>query len=146
MFEDEEVIYTKRYPSPRDEIKKAVAEESVANEGVEAAYQRFLDYMDGKRHYMPIPGRKEESQRFIALAKGFSEEYEIGVDIRQTAYAVEVRLYMDSSTYLSDMTRRFGELIAMCDRFSLRTFLTGQFDVVFHLDFYTHKHYLSGGG
>lgn len=145
-FKAEKVIYTKRYPSAQEEIEKAAAENPtpVTDEEVEAAYQKFLDFKNGERRYEPIPGRKEKSQRFIALAKKFSEEYEVGIDIWQTPYAIKVKLHMNCSVYPTDMTRKLAELLAMCDRLSPFTILTEPADFTLDLDFYTHRFYLSG--
>lgn len=146
MFEDEKVIYTKRYPSPRKKLEKSDAETTtpVTEGDIEAAYQKYLRIVNGERRYEPIPGRKEKSRRFIALAKEFSEEYKIGIDIRQTAYAIEVKLHMYFSVYRADMTRKFAELLTMCDRLSSSVLPIDPSDFILYLDFYTHRYYLSG--
>ena len=99
--------------------------------------------MSGQTRYEPIPGQAEKAQEFIALAKEFSEEYEIDIDIRRSPYSVEVSLHFYCMAWSKDMTRRFARLFNMCDNLSSFILKPEPSDFTLILELDTHKFYLS---
>lgn len=147
MLIEEKTIYSKRYPPPEDELEILSADMAlpvISDQKTQSAYQNFRRLIDQEPQYEPIPGREEKAQEFIALAKKFSEEHEIDIDIEQTPYSVETSLHLYCTAYPKAMTRQIAQLLSLCDNlFSyLRPSEPSDFTLVLKLD--THKRYLAG--
>ena len=140
MFFDKETIYSKRFPPIRED---AVDRSFLSPAEKETSYQNFCRRMSGQTRYEPIPGQAEKAQEFIALAKEFSEEYEIDTDIRRSPYSVEVSLHFYCMAWSKDMTRRFARLFNMCDNLSSFILKPEPSDFTLILELDTHKFYLS---
>lgn len=138
MFFDKETFFYKRYPSVMDELSFMSEKEQ------KAAYQYFCSLMCSEPHYEPIPGREEKAQEFIALAKKFSDEYEIDIDISRTPYSVEASLHFYCGNYGKDMICHFTQLFSMCDNLSSSIPISEPSDFTLILEFNTHNFYLSG--
>ena len=85
MIFEEELIYSKRYPPAEEELEKFSADPTlpvITPEQGEASYRKFCARVNSEPHYEPIPDQEEKAQEFIALAKKFSEEHEVDIDIR----------------------------------------------------------------
>ena len=146
MFFDREMVYSKRYPSPMEELEKLRADKTlpVINEAqIKASFQDFCSLMSSEPYYEPIPGREEKAQEFMALAKKFSEEHEIDIDIRRTLYSVEASLHFYCTAYPKDMTRQFAQLLNLCDNLSSYILKSEPSDFTLVLKLGTHKFYLA---
>ena len=146
MFSDGETIYSRRYPPPMEELERLPADQTpvMSEARAEAAYQDFCRRMSGEPRCEPIPGREEKAREFIALAKGFSEEYEIDTDIRRTPHSVEASLHLYCGAYPRDMTRRFARLFMICDNLSSYILKSEPSDFTLVLKLDTHKRCLAG--
>ena len=146
MIYEEELIYSKRYPSAEEEFEKITADPTlpvITPEQREASYREFCARMNSEPHYEPIPGQEEKAREFIDLAKEFSEEHEVGIDIRRSPYSVEVCLHLYCTAYSKGMTRRFAQLFNMCDNLSSFILKSEPSDFTLVLEVHTHKVYLS---
>ena len=74
MIFEEELIYSKRYPSAEEELEKFSADPMpvITPEQREASYREFCARMNSEPRLEPIPGQEEKAREFIALAKKFS--------------------------------------------------------------------------
>ena len=147
MFFDKELIYSKRYPTPTEELKKLSAggtQPVLSQEEIKESFQNFWNLMCGETRCDPIPGREEKAQEFITLARKFSEEYEVDADIRRTPYSVEACLHFYCGTYRKEMTRQFARIINLCDNLSSFMPKTEPSDFTLILEVHTHKFYRSG--
>ena len=144
MFFEEEMIYSKRYPPAEEELEKFSADTTmpvITPEQIEASYQEFCRRMNSEPHLEPIPGQKEKAQEFIALAKKFSEEYEVDIDIRRSPYSVNISLRFYCAAYSKSMTSQFAQLLNMCDCLSSTTPKSEPSDFTLTLKMNTHKFY-----
>ena len=147
MVFDKELIYSKRYPTPMEELEKFTeggTQPLLSQEEIKESFQDFLDLMNGESHCEPIPGQEEKAQEFITLAREFSEEYEIDADIRRTPYSVEACLHFYCGDYGKYLTRQFARLFNLCDDLSSFVLKTEPSDFTLILEVRTHKLYRSG--
>ena len=147
MFFDKELIYSKRYPSPTEELERLSTrgiQLLLSQKEVKESFQSFLSLMNGETRCEPIPGREEKAQEFITLAREFSEEYEIDADIRRVSCSVEVCLHFYCGSYGKDMTRQFARLFNLCDNLSSFVLKSEPADFTLILEMRTHKVYRSG--
>ena len=147
MFFEQKVIYSKRYPPAEKELEKFSADTTlpvITPEQAETSFQNFCSVMNSEPCYEPIPGKEEKAQEFIALAKKFSEDHEIDIDIRQSPHSVNVSLHFYCAAYSKAMTRQFAQLFNMCDNLSSFIFKSEPSDFTLVLELDTHKFYLSG--
>ena len=147
MVFDKELIYSKRYTTPMEELEKLTAggtQPLLSQEEIKESFQGFLSLMNDETRCDPIPGQEEKAQEFITLAREFSEEYEIDADIRRTPYSVEACLHFYCGTYGKNMTRQFARLFSMCNNLSSFVLKTEPSDFTLILELYTHKFYRSG--
>ena len=96
MIFEEETIYSKRYPSADKEFETYSADAMlpvITPEQREASYKRFCERMNTEPQAEPIPGQEEKALEFIDLAKEFSEEYEVDIDIIRSPYSVSISLH-----------------------------------------------------
>lgn len=136
---DKTVIYSRRYPQDQDmNCHTPQTEEKQAE--TKAALNEFWHRFH-ERVYIPIPGREELSQQFIALAKELSQAYELDMDILKGPYSVEVNLHFYCAFYPDEMTHQFAKLFSMCDSFSSYMLKSEPNDFTLSLDFHTHKCY-----
>ena len=146
MFFEEELIYSKRYSPAEEELEKFSADTTmpvIMPEQIEASYQEFCRRMNNEPHLEPISGQEEKAQEFIALAKKFSEEYEVDIDIRRSPYSVEASLHFYCSAYSKGMTRQFAQLFNLCNNLSSFILKSEPSDFTLILKINTHKLYLS---
>ena len=146
MFFEEELIYSKRYPPAGEELEKFSADTTmpvINPEQIEASYQEFCRRMNGEPHLEPISGQEKKAQKFIALAKKFSEEYEVDIDIRRSPYSVTVSLHFYCSAWSKGMTRQFARLFNLCNNLSSFILKSEPSDFTLILKINTHKLYLS---
>ena len=147
MIYEEEMIYSKRYPSAEEEFEKITADPTlpvIPPEQREASYREFCRRMNTEPQAEPIPGQEEKAREFIALAKKFSEEHEVDVDISRLPHSVNVSLHLYCSAFSKGMTRQFAQLFNMCDNLSSFTLKSEPSDFTLNLEVHTHKFYLSG--
>ena len=146
MIFEEELIYSKRYPPAEEELEKFSADLTmpvITPEQRETSYREFCARMNSEPRLEPIPGQEEKAREFIALAKKFSEEHEVDIDIRRSPYSVEVCLHLYCSAFSKGMTRQFAQLFNMCDNLSLFILKSEPSDFSLVLEVHTHKLYLS---
>ena len=146
MFFEEETIYSKRYPPAEDELEEFSADTTmpvITPEQIEASYQEFCRRMNSEPHLEPIPGQDKKAREFIALAKKFSEEYEVDIDIRRSPYSVTVSLHFYCSACSKSMTRHFARLFNMCDNLYSYILKSEPSDFTLILKINIHKFYLS---
>ena len=118
MFFDKEMIYSKRYSPAEEELAQIEADTAlpvIPPDQKEKSWQEFCRRMNSDPDLEPIPGQEEKAQEFIALAKKFSEDHEIDIDIRQSPYSVEVCLHFYCMAWPNNMTRQFAQLFNLCD-------------------------------
>lgn len=147
MFFEEETIYSKRYPSAEMEFETYSADATlpvITPEQREASYQKFYKRMNTEPQAEPIPGQEEKAQEFIDLAKEFSEEYEVDIDIGRSPYSVAVSLHFYCSACSKEMTRQFARLLNMCENLSSYVLNSEPSDFTLVLKMDTHKLFLSG--
>lgn len=140
---DKTVIYSKRYLPDQETVQEMNCDMPQTEEeraATQASWNKFCRRLQ-ERVYIPIPGREELSQQFIALAKELSQVYELDIDILKGPYSVEVNLHFYCAFYPDDMTRRFAKLFSMCDTFSSYILKSEPSDFTLSLDFHTHKCY-----
>ena len=89
----------------------------------------------------PIPGQEEKAREFIVLAKRFSEDHEIDIDISQSPYSVEVSLHFYCTAYSKDTTRQFARLLNLCDDLSSFILRSEPSDFTLILKMNTHRFY-----
>ena len=109
MIFEEELIYSKRYPSAEEELEKFSADPTlpvITPEQRETSYRQFSARMNSEPRLEPIPGQEEKVLEFIALAKKFSEEHEVDVDISRLPHSVNVSLHFYCAAYSKAMTRQ----------------------------------------
>ena len=146
MIFEEELIYSKRYPPAEEELEKFSADPTmpvITPEQREASYREFCARMNSESRLEPIPGQEEKAQEFIALAKKFSEEHEVDIDIRRLPHSVNVSLHFYCSAFSKGMTRQFAQLFNMCDNLSSFILKSEPSDFTLVLEVHTHKLYLS---
>ena len=145
MFFEAETIYSKRYPSAEMKIKNfsANAPPVFTAEQRDASFQKFCKRMNSEPRLEPIPGQEEKARKFIALAKKFSEEYEVDIDIRRSPYSVTASLHFYCSACSKNMTRKFARLFNMCDNLYSYILKSEPSDFTLILKIKTHKFYLS---
>ena len=146
MIYEEEMIYSKRYPSAEEEFEKITANPTlpvITPEQREASHREFCRRMNTEPQAEPIPGQEEKAREFIDLAKKFSEEHEVDIDIRRSPYSVEVCLHLYCTAYSKGMTRQFAQLFNMCDNLSSFILKSEPSDFTLVLEVHTHKVYLS---
>ena len=144
MIFEEEMIYSKRYPSAEEELESFSADATlpvITPEQREASYKRFCKQMNTEPQAEPIQGQEEKAQQFIDLAKQFSEEYEVDIDIKRSPYRVDVSLHFYCAAYSKTMTNQFAQLLSMCDCFSSFILTTEPSDFTLILKLNTHKFY-----
>lgn len=144
MFFDEETIYSKRYPSAEEEFEMYSADTTlpvITPEQREASYTRFLEQMNTEPQAEPIPGQEEKTRKCIDLAKEFSEEYEVDIDIIRSPYSVNINLHFYCAAYSKRMTSQFVQLLNMCDSLSSVILETEPSDFTLTLTMNTHKFY-----
>lgn len=142
MIFEEEMIYSKRYPSPEEELERFSADTTlpvITPEQREASYKRFCEQMNTEPQAEPIQGQEEKAQQFIDLAKQFSEEYEVDIDIIRSPYAVNIKLHFYCAAYSKSMTSLFAQLLNMCDSLSSFILTTEPSDFTLVLTMNTHK-------
>ena len=147
MIFEEELIYSKRYPPAEEELEKFSADTTmpvITPEQIEASYQEFCRRMNSEPHLEPIPGQEKKAQEFIALAKKFSEEHEVDIDIRRSPYSVEASLHFYCSACSKGMTRQFDRLFNMCDNIYSYILKSEPSDFTLILEVHTQKFYRSG--
>ena len=147
MIFEEELIYSKRYPPAEEELEKFSADPTmpvITPEQGEASYRKFCARVNSESRLEPIPGQKEKAREFIALAKKFSEEYEVDIDISRLPHSVNVSLHFYCAAYSKAMTRQFAQLLNMCDNLSSFILKSEPSDFTLVLEAHTHKLYLSG--
>lgn len=142
MFFEEKLIYTKRYLSAEEEFAQIEADATlpvISPEQKEKSWQELCRRMNSELDLEPIPGREEIAQEFIALAKKFSEDHEVDMDISQLPTSVDVSLHIYCSVWSKDMTSQFAKLLKLCDNlFSfIRKSEPSDFTLVLKLD--THR-------
>ena len=144
MFFEEEMIYSKRYPSAEEELESFLADATlpvITPEQREASYKRFCEQMNTEPQAEPIQGQEEKAQKFIALAKKFSEEYEVDIDISRSPYWVNISLHFYCAAYSKSMTSLFAQLLSMCDCLSSFILKSEPSDFTLILKLNTHKFY-----
>ena len=142
MIFEEEMIYSKRYPSAEEELESFSADATlpvITPEQREASYKRFCKQMNTEPQAEPIQGQEEKAQQFIDLAKQFSEEYEVDIDIIRSPYAVNIKLHFYCAAYSKSMTSLFAQLLNMCDSLSSFILTTEPSDFTLVLTMNTHK-------
>ena len=143
---EEELIYSKRYPPAEEELEKFSADPTlpvITSEQRETSYRKFCARMNSEPRLEPIPGQEEKAREFIALAKKFSEEHEVDVDISRLPHSVNVSLHLYCSAFSKGMTRQFAQLLNMCDNLSSFMPKSEPSDFTLILEVHTHKFYLS---
>ena len=146
MIFEEELIYSKRYPSAEEELEKFSADSTppvITPEQRETSYREFCARVNSEPHLEPIPGQEEKTREFIELAKKFSEEYEIDMDISRLPYSVKASLHFYCAAYSKCMTRQFARLFNLCDNLSSYVLKPEPSDFTLVLEVHTHKFYLS---
>ena len=139
MNAEEQVLYSKRYPSVQQEMEQLIEGPLPSYwENGEESLQEFWRRME-ETVYCPIPGRQEQGQKFIAVAKELSETYDIDIDIQQKEYFIEVNLHLYCASYPGELTKMLAQLFNMCDRFSSFILTTEPSDFTLSLDFFTHE-------
>ena len=144
MFFEEKIIYSKRYPSVEEELEKFSADVTlpvITPEQREASCKRFCEQMNNEPQAEPIPGQEEIAQQFIDLAKQFSEEYEVDIDIIRSPYSVNIKLHFYCAAYSKGMTRQFTQLLNMCDSLSSFILKSEPSDFTLIMKMNTHKFY-----
>ena len=147
MIFEEKLIYSKRYPPAEEELEKFSANPTmpvITPEQREASYREFCARMNSEPRLEPIPGQKEKAREFIALAKEFSEEHEVDINIRRLPHSVNVSLHFYCSACSKGMTRQFAQLFNICDNLSSFILKSEPSDFTLVLEVHTHKLYLSG--
>ena len=146
MIFEEELIYSKRYPPAEEELEKFSADTTmpvITPEQGEASYRKFCARMNSEPRLEPIPGQKEKAREFIALAKKFSEEHEVDIDISRLPHSVNVSLHLYCSAFSKGMTRQFAQLFNMCDDLASFMLKSEPSDFTLVLEVHTHKFYRS---
>ena len=146
MIFKEELIYSKRYPPAEEELEKFSADPTmpvITPERRETSYREFCARMNSEPRLEPVPGQEEKAREFIALAKRFSEEYEVDIDIRRSPYSITVSLHFYCSACSKGMTRQFARLFNMCDNLYSYILKSEPSDFTLILKINTHKFYLS---
>ena len=146
MIFEEELIYSKRYPPAEEELEKFSADPTmpvITPEQRETSYREFCARMNSEPRLEPIPGQEEKAREFIALAKKFSEEHEVDMDISRLPHSVNVSLHFYCSAFSKGMTRQFAQLFNMCDNLSSFILKSEPSDFTLVLEVHTHKSYLS---
>ena len=144
MIYEEELIYSKRYPSAEEEFEKITANPTlpvITPEQREASYREFCRRINTEPQAEPIPGQEEKAREFIDLAKEFSEEYEVDIDISRSPYSVNISLRFYCAAYSKSMTSQFAQLLNMCDCLSSTTPKSEPSDFTLTLKMNTHKFY-----
>ena len=144
MIYEEELIYSKRYPSAEEEFEKIFADATlptITPEQIEASYQEFSRQMNTEPQAEPIPGQEEKAQGFIDLAKEFAEEYEVDIDISRSPCSVNISLHFYCAAYSKSMTSQFAQLLNMCDCLSSTTPKSEPSDFTLTLKMNTCKFY-----
>ena len=142
MIGDGELIYSKRYPSAEEELETFLASTTLpvaTPEEKEASFQEFWSQMNTEPQAEPIPGQEEKAQEFIDLAKEFSEEYEVDIDIKRSPYRVDISLHFYCAACSKTMTSQFAQLLSMCDCLSSFILTTEPSDFTLVLTMNTHK-------
>ena len=96
MIFEEELIYSKRYPPAEEELEKFSADTTmpvITPEQRETSDREFCARVNSGPRLEPIPGQEEKAREFIALAKKFSEEHEVDIDISRSPHSVNVSLH-----------------------------------------------------
>ena len=146
MIFEEELIYSKRYPPAEEELEKFSADPTmpvITPEQSETSCREFCARMNSEPRLEPISGQEEKAREFIALAKKFSEEHEVDIDIRRLPHSVNVSLHFYCAAYSKAMTRQFAQLFNMCDNLSSFIIKSELSDFTLVLEVHTHKLYLS---
>ena len=113
MIYEEELIYSKRYPSAEEEFEKIFADATlptITPEQIEASYQEFSRQMNTEPQAEPIPGQEEKAQGFIDLAKEFAEEYEVDIDISRSPCSVNISLHFYCAAYYRLVRGQFASI------------------------------------
>ena len=140
MLEEGQILYTKRYPHGEGIGQmEGSAHHATGMRETEKALERFKQRLKMECVYIPLPGQQRNGERFIALAKGLSQRYEIDIDIKKKRYLLEVSLHLYCAAYPADMTHRLSELLSLCDRSHVMIHAFETSDYTLMLDLYTHK-------
>lgn len=142
-----EIIYSRQYPDPQEEIaaalRQADRQDTDAFPAAKPDFAKFLNDIMHNSTYRPLPGRGEQSRYFIGLAQELSETYAINTDIIRTDTAIEAHLHMPYCYCPHDMTRMLARLINTCD--TITTFADKTADgCLLILSFDTHEQYING--
>ena len=146
MIFEEELIYSKRYPSAEEELEKFSADPTlpvITPEQRETSYREFCARMNSEPRLEPIPCQEEKAREFIAMAKQFSKDHEVDIDIRRLPHSVNVSLHFYCAAYSKGMTRQFARLFNLCDNLSSFILKSEPSDFTLVLEVHTHKFYLS---
>ena len=146
MIFEEELIYSKRYPPAEEELEIFSADPTmplITPEQREASYREFCARVNSEPRLESIPGQEEKARELIAMAKKFSEEHEVDMDISRSPHSVHVSLHFYCAAYSKGMTRQFARLFNLCDNLSSFILKSEPSDFTLVLEVHTHKSYLS---
>jgi len=118
MIQDEaRIIYSKRFPKVN--LTGFGKEQGAADDGIlkpPMPFEEFCKRLVEKSAYFINPYKMIWRQKFIDLAIGLSEEYEIDMDIKEYLYYISVNMYLDSASCAGNLKSMFAALLTMCDR------------------------------
>lgn len=140
MLAEGEIIYSKRYFHKEriaQILQRSQTEKDI--EKTEKALARFKQRFQKNQVYILLPERQKKGKRFVALAKEFSQRYEVDIDIKKKPFLLEVSLHLYCATYPENMTHRLSDLLHMCDRSHAVILLSEESNYTLILDLYTHK-------
>lgn len=101
----EKLLLSLRYPKidfeAADELLDGEVTKKLEKE-IKACIERIDDPIN-KWNYKPIEGRDKSKHRFIELAKSFSEDFEVDLDITETEICIIADFYFDTVGYFSHL-------------------------------------------
>lgn len=134
-------IYSKRFPAVAlDELEQEISENAKTEKTASLPSSKdFIEQLQKNRVFVLRPDKVKESQRFIALAKEFSEVYEIDMDIEEHDFFVLVDMYLYCSSYADESKQMLSTLLNMADEISFFTVKTEPSDILISLTYSTHE-------
>ena len=142
------VIYSRHYPEI--DVERAVQEDGEFCQNdpriPTPSLEEILARAEARYTYERRPDAVETSQKFIGLAIGLSEAYEINLDLTKHERYICARMDIAFASYSGEVKHRFDALMAIADRVSLFYNQSKPDYIVASIDYYFYDRYRKDTG
>ena len=140
------IIYSRHYPPIDEEKEMWEAEEFCRNDPgyIETPLPSLAEILataEAKYTYKLRPDVVEASQKFIELAIGLSEAYEINLDLTKHDRYICATMDIAFASYSGEIKHRLDALMAIADRVSLFYNKSKPDYIVASIDYYFYDRY-----